>query len=911
MREIGSKNISTNFEGKFGWTFDARNMVQSYADLLTFNAGNYIPNGFPVAVFDEDESKMGIYICKNQGAVDNAASWFKVGGTIDFVDIGGDPYANILLKNLLDQKQNVINQLISQVDIIYVDGDLTISALGESNIRWGYDGSIFSVASPVVIAIPPATTGFYRKDLIYASNTGTGEILRRAGTESESITVPPLLEEGEILITIVDIFGDSVTEIVPPDYTLYARKNEPNTFNDINTFKRGLKLDNIDNGGYDFYNEDIFRGSIKFDRIDGAFKLISRNDSSVTYEWVVGNRNTKNINFAGTVSGAEAIENNEFVTLGQLLANGGGINLYDPLKTYDSPDLVLYEYETGKYRAYYAKSDGLIGITPTDTLNWGILNEIVISDTPISGGTNAFSTGGAYTEQQARIQGDLDLADNIVAAIQESKDYTDSEITSYDSLIKDGVPTDGNTFLKLYNKIISGFNEQTFNNLTERDAYNVISLPFQAFVLDDGDGKWALYKATSTGVGATYIKISDPDLLNAAMTAAQIKTAYESNPDTNAFTNALLAKLNAITGTNTGNETTASIGALIFAASTKTTIVDADVMSLNDSEDSNFLKKISWANIKATLKTYFDTLYNLVNKASTSEIDAGTDDDKYVTALGLENSKYLDRDFSKITGSTSGTNTAYTMTLTPALSSLVTGQIIIFQPNITNAAGVTLNVNGTGARAIVSVSGAAIPAGVLKTTVRYPAVFNGTQWQLLSLIDTESILNQNTSGQTANYWITGAGRVGTFGAGIAAVANAFIAIAASTASVASFLLTFGASYTGTANGSVWGESTNWRLRILRNSIASDFLFSFDNFLFKGVGTRMMVANSVGDISATDIIDEMFVMDTDVISAITGGTYVSNRATITPASNKVFYQGQLYDDGTYTYLAIDDNLVRRW
>lgn len=41
----------------------------------------------------------------------------------------------------------------------------------------------------------------------------------------------------------------------------------------------------------------------------------------------------------------------------------------------------------------------------------------------------------------------------------------------------------------------------------------------------------------------------------------------------------------------------------------KATPVDADLIGLNDSAASNALKKLTWANIKATLKTYFDSLY--------------------------------------------------------------------------------------------------------------------------------------------------------------------------------------------------------------------------------------------------------------------------------------------------------------
>lgn len=74
----------------------------------------------------------------------------------------------------------------------------------------------------------------------------------------------------------------------------------------------------------------------------------------------------------------------------------------------------------------------------------------------------------------------------------------------------------------------------------------------------------------------------------------------------------------------------------INTATGKTTPVDADEVALVDSEASNVLKKLTWANIKATLVTYFDTLYAPVLGA----------DDNYVT------------DAEKVViGNTSGTNT--------------------------------------------------------------------------------------------------------------------------------------------------------------------------------------------------------------------------------------------------------------
>ncbi len=58
-----------------------------------------------------------------------------------------------------------------------------------------------------------------------------------------------------------------------------------------------------------------------------------------------------------------------------------------------------------------------------------------------------------------------------------------------------------------------------------------------------------------------------------------------------------------------GSETTTTTGALINSATAKTTPVDADMLGLMDSAASNVLKKLSWLNLKDTLKTYFDGIY--------------------------------------------------------------------------------------------------------------------------------------------------------------------------------------------------------------------------------------------------------------------------------------------------------------
>lgn len=54
------------------------------------------------------------------------------------------------------------------------------------------------------------------------------------------------------------------------------------------------------------------------------------------------------------------------------------------------------------------------------------------------------------------------------------------------------------------------------------------------------------------------------------------------------------------------------------AATSKATPVDADTFGVIDSAAANVLKKVTWANIKATIKAYFDTIYYTIAAATTA-----------------------------------------------------------------------------------------------------------------------------------------------------------------------------------------------------------------------------------------------------------------------------------------------------
>lgn len=76
-----------------------------------------------------------------------------------------------------------------------------------------------------------------------------------------------------------------------------------------------------------------------------------------------------------------------------------------------------------------------------------------------------------------------------------------------------------------------------------------------------------------------------------------------------------------------------SVGPLIAAATGKTTPVDADSTIISDSAASGAQKKLTWANLKATLKTYFDSIYqaalgytaeNTANKSNSYTVSSTT-----------------------------------------------------------------------------------------------------------------------------------------------------------------------------------------------------------------------------------------------------------------------------------------------
>jgi len=123
--------------------------------------------------------------------------------------------------------------------------------------------------------------------------------------------------------------------------------------------------------------------------------------------------------------------------------------------------------------------------------------------------------------------------------------------------------------------------------------------------------------------GATKTKITYD--AKGLVTSGTDATTADINASTNRnyVTDAQLVVIGNTSGTNTGDETATRIGTIVNGATNYATPLDADKVGIWDVANSLF-KALTWANLKATLKTYFDTLYatvaDLANKTDKGDI---------------------------------------------------------------------------------------------------------------------------------------------------------------------------------------------------------------------------------------------------------------------------------------------------
>ena len=253
---------------------------------------------------------------------------------------------------------------------------------------------------------------------------------------------------------------------------------------------------------------------------------------------------------------------------------------------------------------------------------WGTYNLSTDTFTAISGGS--LTAASFYTF--------IDSLSTIAAATVDNADYVN--ISDVSATLQKKISWSNFkialqlSFDNIYQAILTATNMHTFV-----DSLTAMTTPVDAdkmLIVDNSTSlakkiTWANIKATLktyfdslylvgntaiTGATKTKITYDSKGLVTSGADATTADIADSTNK--RYVTDAQQTVIGNTSGTNSGNETTTTTGALINGATAKTTPVDADFIGLMDSAASNILKKLSWLNVKATLKTYFDTLYQAV-----------------------------------------------------------------------------------------------------------------------------------------------------------------------------------------------------------------------------------------------------------------------------------------------------------
>lgn len=157
----------------------------------------------------------------------------------------------------------------------------------------------------------------------------------------------------------------------------------------------------------------------------------------------------------------------------------------------------------------------------------------------------------------------------------------------------------------------------------------------------------ATQTALNGKVATTRTVNSKPLSADVVLTTTDIADAT----DKRYVTDAQRTVLTNTSGVNTGDETATTLGTKINGSTEKTTPVDADLMPIADSAASFIMKKLTFANLKATLKTYFDTLYNkYVHPNHSGDVTSIADGATTIAANAVGNTKLADMATATIKG---------------------------------------------------------------------------------------------------------------------------------------------------------------------------------------------------------------------------------------------------------------------
>ena len=237
-------------------------------------------------------------------------------------------------------------------------------------------------------------------------------------------------------------------------------------------------------------------------------------------------------------------------------------------------------------------------------------------------------------------------------------------------------------------------------------------------------------------------------------------------PSQNAVFDALALKANASAVVSSLDSSTGALtlGGVINGLTGKTTPADADMTVIADSAASNASKKLTWANIKATLKTYFDTLYQASGSYLTSSNidDTAYDATSWNGVTSIAPSKNAVRDeIETLVSSIAGKQASDTQLTSLAALSYTGNSLKVVRVNAGETDFELATVSGVGGgitRSINSASGTTSAGSTASTdyvylcngtfTITLPTAVGNTNLYTIKNVGTGVITVDTTSSQT-------------------------------------------------------------------------------------------------------------------------------------------------------------------
>lgn len=214
----------------------------------------------------------------------------------------------------------------------------------------------------------------------------------------------------------------------------------------------------------------------------------------------------------------------------------------------------------------------------------------------------------------------------------------DTQVVKKANNLSDVNATSARTNLDVFSKtevqnLVAGATDAySVADTTSKNALTGLNISDRVFVTNDGDNKWALYIVTAVtngnGSTSTFSKIADEDLFTNAISKEAIKSAYESNSNTNAYTDTEKSKLAFLSVTQAVNldqvesDTATALSNAASAQSTAnsaTTLANTAQSTANNAQTAATGAQTTADNAQSTADSAQATATNALNTANAKE----------------------------------------------------------------------------------------------------------------------------------------------------------------------------------------------------------------------------------------------------------------------------------------------------